>query len=126
MKAPLIKYGFLPIFCSKISSYSLDQGLSFTVLKLNVLEGNMFTIKNIVTDTSGLSAQFILFGAVTGGAGEAKGKTLVHHIDFKNVYSRNCVLDKTDASKSDYEKFVPQLQGKAGDCSFGEIVRNYT
>jgi hypothetical protein len=71
---------------------------------------------NIISEPSGKTAQFVIFGAVVG-TGNLHG-TLALHLDFKNVFARDCVMDKESKEKSDFEAWTPGSV-KVGTCVLG-------
>jgi hypothetical protein len=78
--------------------------------------GQKISITNIISEPSGSTAQFVIFGTVVG-AGDKRGETLVLHLDFKSVFPRDCVK-KEDNALSDFESWTPASQ-KADSCVFG-------
>lgn len=96
--------------------YSLDQGGTFTEHKIKALLGGKMRVENIVTEPSGESAKFIIFGTVHGG--DNSGKTLALHLDFRSAYNRECIVNKDDKLASDFEIWTPASQ-KTDTCVFG-------
>lgn len=90
-------------------SYSLDQGLTFIDRDFkDVLGGEKMRIQNIITEPSGTSTSFVLFGKL------GNDKTIALHVDFSHVWNRKCIAS-TQGEKSDFDSWSIGNQS----CIFG-------
>lgn len=70
----------------------------------------------LTTDPESSSRNFLLVGS---SVRSSDSKVQAIQLDFANVFSRQCVLDNNDDSKSDFERFVARDITEGPDCLMG-------
>ncbi|KAK6071103.1 Vacuolar protein sorting/targeting protein 10 [Seiridium cupressi] len=104
---------------TKSVSYTLDEGETW---KDYVFSDSDVVISDITTLRSGASRNFLLWCH--------SGDTLsTVNIDFSGLTSEQCVFDKEDFSKSDYNLWTPKHPKQPDGCLFGhkaEYLRKKT
>lgn len=88
-------------------------------LKLNELNGRKIRVSNIITESSGTSANFVIFGMLSRTDTDEPTPAAVH-MDFSKVWGRDCVFDEANPEKGDFESWIPNED--SNKCIFGEMV----
>lgn len=100
--------------------YSLNMGMSWIEQRIVDNPSDRVRVTDIVTEPDSTSQQFVLFARVVGG--NRDGTQLAIHLNFENTHKRKCVLDETDAAKSDFELWSP-VAANHTECIFGHQIQ---
>jgi hypothetical protein len=96
--------------------YSINYGDDIQDLQISdKIGGGLLRATNIITEPSGTTSHLIVIGVIKGGTQDQK--TALLHLDFSNVWSRDCALND-DNVKNDFEKW----SFMNGTCQFGRKV----
>ncbi|KAJ1541208.1 vacuolar protein sorting/targeting protein PEP1, partial [Nowakowskiella sp. JEL0078] len=115
--------------------FSIDEGNTFTDIKITQYTGGeKLRVTNIISEPTGSTAYFIVFGTIRDNSGSSRGtKTIAITLDFSLSFSRKCDFNKDDPASSDYEAFSPGLvndnsgvdDSSTPGCLFGRKVTYY-
>ncbi|KAJ3357252.1 vacuolar protein sorting/targeting protein PEP1 [Entophlyctis luteolus] len=86
--------------------FSLNYGQNFDRLKItDELSGGKLRVRTIISEPHGSTSSFVVFGVIHGGSHDSEIAAI--HLNFQNVWSRVCSLDKNNQDKSDFEPWSP-------------------
>ena len=92
--------------------YSKNRGTTWDKLDLGIsIRARMLT-----TDPESTSRNFLLIGS---SVRSSEQKVQAMQLEFNNVFSRQCILDEHDDSRSDYERFYARDINSGPDCLMG-------
>ncbi|KAI8067678.1 uncharacterized protein B0P05DRAFT_552523 [Gilbertella persicaria] len=93
--------------------WSKDRGETWEKLDLGIsIRARMLT-----TDPESSSRNFLLVGSSVRSSSDTKVQAI--QLDFANIFSRQCELNTSDESRSDFEKFVARDITDGPDCLMG-------
>jgi len=93
--------------------YSWNEGLSWTEFEF---WSHMMEVENIITEPSGTSQVFIIYG-------RRNDKGVLMQINFETLHERRCSgVNAAGADASDYEEWTPADELRAGNCLLGRKV----
>ncbi len=99
--------------------YSYDEGKTWEKVQFTF---EPITVDNIVTDPTGMSQKFIVYGS-RDESGKSMG--VIVHIDFAMLHTRTCTgSDDPDSPSSDYEVWTVHSDDKEESerCVLGKLV----
>ncbi|KAJ3090965.1 vacuolar protein sorting/targeting protein PEP1 [Quaeritorhiza haematococci] len=79
-------------------------------------------VTSVLTESSSTSRSFIILGMYEGSASGSGVKAFVAHVDFTDLFKRQCVFDKNDKDKNDFEPWSPTEAG-GNRCFLGQEVK---
>ncbi|RUP45195.1 hypothetical protein BC936DRAFT_148495, partial [Jimgerdemannia flammicorona] len=89
--------------------YSKDQGKTWQSFNLGVtMQSRILT-----SDPESTTTKFLLVGTTDSGQVQAI------QLDFSNLFPRQCVLDQSDTSKQDFERWYARDLTPSADCLMG-------
>ncbi|RCI03384.1 vacuolar protein sorting/targeting protein PEP1, partial [Rhizopus stolonifer] len=93
--------------------WSKDRGETWEKLDLGIsIRARMLT-----TDPESSSRNFLLVGSSVRSSSDTKVQAI--QLDFASIFSRQCELNTSDESRSDFEKFVARDITDGPDCLMG-------
>lgn len=98
--------------------YSFDLGKTF--IEVDIADQQIF-VSNLSLKSDFKLKKFIIDGIRPSGESSRRSNVVVV-LDMSNVYEKECVHDKTNAEKSDYEEWTPSGENEDGCLNGRQIV----
>ncbi|KAJ3053123.1 vacuolar protein sorting/targeting protein PEP1 [Rhizophlyctis rosea] len=98
--------------------YTKNQGKSFHDYRIADAVGGKIRVQYLISEPSGTTSQFVIFGTVSDGAN--KGKTAAISLDFEGIWDGKKCEQKDDEASSDFEKWSPAVSND--HCRFGKEI----
>ncbi|KAJ3036248.1 vacuolar protein sorting/targeting protein PEP1 [Rhizophlyctis rosea] len=106
--------------------YTKNQGKTLHDYKITADTGGKIRVNYLISEPSGTTSHFVIFGKVTEGPN--RGKTAIIHLDFTGIWEGAACKMSEDEKESDFEAWSPSLaggKGVNGSCWFGKEVTYY-